>query len=217
MAARVESRSSSISTSACADDDDVEELPPSPGVLSGATVCVVWANPRTGHTERRVQSKPGKGAVTLGRDGSGGLVVIAHYNDNEEVFTCKGRREIHHSIVFRFLAHSPTFSLSVCLSLSQYPAPHPTSHSYFPTVLPCQHIFFAPPFGMPRHFSCVSAHTLSPRATAPLADTRPSPHRRRSVAPRQVYRAGHGHSRARWARRSDPDIQGLFICVMQTP
>ena len=106
MAARVESSSSSISTSACA-DDDVGELPPSPGILSGATVCVVWANPRTGHTERRVASKTGKGAVTLGRDSTGGLAVIAHYNDSEQVFACKGDASNIHS----FLAFCPPYSL----------------------------------------------------------------------------------------------------------
>ena len=101
MSARVEAHSSSISTVAHA-DDGLEDLPPAPGVLTGATVAILWADPRTGHTQRRVQSKPGKGAVTLGRDGAGELAIIVQYNDDEQVFTCKGNACPQCSIISLF-------------------------------------------------------------------------------------------------------------------
>jgi hypothetical protein len=70
--------------------DDEYDLAPAPGILTQATVTVLWVS-EMGYTARTKKSKGKRGGVTLGRGSDGDLACVAHYGDDETVFCLNGR------------------------------------------------------------------------------------------------------------------------------
>eukprot|EP00035_Acanthoeca_spectabilis_P032052 m.16929 g.16929 ORF g.16929 m.16929 type:complete len:614 (-) comp5113_c0_seq1:133-1974(-) len=69
--------------------EDEYELAPAPGILNHATIQVLWISD-TGQTSHSRKSKARSGGVTLGRGEDGDLACVAHYSDDETVFSLKG-------------------------------------------------------------------------------------------------------------------------------